>query len=113
MAVASGVPIVLVTGASGFIGARIVKELLIKGDCIVRGSVRNTKNEEKVKPLVDLVQDPVHPLELVEAELSNPDSWKESVKDCTYVYHVASPLMLRLPSDENVLIRPAVMLKVP
>ncbi len=39
MAVASTVPIVLVTGASGYIGARLVKELLIKGDCIVRGSV--------------------------------------------------------------------------
>ena len=48
------------------------------------------------------------PLELVEADLNDEDSWKEAVKDCSYVYHVASPFPSNVPRDENEIIRPAV-----
>ena len=101
-------PLVLVTGASGFIATHIVQQLLAKGQVRVRGTVRSLKNEDKVKPLHDLVPDAKYPLELVEAELNNPDSWKEAVQECSYVYHVASPLPSSIPTNENDLIVPAV-----
>ena len=43
-----GVPIVLVTGASGFIATHLIKQLLEQGRYRVRGTVRSKKKEEKV-----------------------------------------------------------------
>lgn len=43
-----GVPIVLVTGASGFIATHLIKQLLEQGRYHVRGTVRNKKRQEKV-----------------------------------------------------------------
>ena len=108
MATSSDPPLVLVTGASGYIASHIVKQLLVRGDVRVRGTVRNLNNEKKVTPLLEMVPQAKHPLELVEAELTNAESWKEAVKGCSYVYHVASPIPVAVPRDENVLVRPAV-----
>ena len=44
-----GMPIVLVTGASGFIATHIIKQLLEQGCYHVRGTVRSLKKEEKVR----------------------------------------------------------------
>ena len=43
-----GVPIVLVTGASGFVATHVIKQLLEQGKYRVRGTVRSTKKQEKV-----------------------------------------------------------------
>ena len=43
-----GVPIVLVTGASGFAATHVIKQLLEQGKYRVRGTVRSTKKQEKV-----------------------------------------------------------------
>ena len=108
MAVFVDVPLVLVTGASGFLATHIVQQLLVKGQVRVRGTVRSLKNEEKVKPLQEMVPDATHPLELVEADLMNEESWKEAVRGCSYVYHVASPVPSQVPQNENDIIVPAV-----
>ena len=42
------VPIVLVTGASGFVATHLIKQLLEQGRYHVRGTVRNKKRQEKV-----------------------------------------------------------------
>ena len=108
MAVSVDVPLVLVTGASGFLATHIVQQLLVKGQVRVRGTVRSLKNEEKVKPLQEMVPDVTYPLELVEADLMNEESWKEAVRGCSYVYHVASPVPSQVPQNENDIIVPAV-----
>ena len=108
MAAFAEVPLVLVTGVSGFIGSHIAHKLLTDGHVRVRGTVRSLTNKEKVKPLQELVPDAKYPLEIVEAQLDNPDCWKEAVQGCSYVYHVASPVPLELPRDENEVIKPAV-----
>ncbi len=43
-----GVPIVLVTGASGFIATHLIKQLLEQGRYHIRGTVRSKKRQEKV-----------------------------------------------------------------
>ena len=43
-----GVPIVLVTGASGFVATHLIKQLLEQGRYRVRGTVRSKKRQEKV-----------------------------------------------------------------
>ena len=43
-----GVPIVLVTGASGFVATHLIKQLLEQGRYHVRGTVRSKKRQEKV-----------------------------------------------------------------
>ena len=99
-------PLVLVTGASGYIATHLIKQLQTQGKCRVRGTVRSLKNEDKVKELKGLVPDAIHPLELVEAELNDEECWKAAVQGCTFVYHLASPCALG--NDENEFIVPAV-----
>ena len=105
-----GVPRVLVTGASGFVATHLIKLLLEQGRFHVRGTVRNLKREEKVKPLRELFSDATYPLRLIEADLTKPKTWTKAVEGCMYVFHVASPFPnpAKTPKDENELIKPAV-----
>lgn len=99
-------PLVLVTGASGYIAAHVIKLLQEEG-YRVRGTVRDLQNEGKVKHLKDLCPDARYPLELVEADLLKEDTWKEAVKDCTYVIHTASPFPSTPPPNPDDVIKPA------
>ena len=47
------VPIVLVTGASGFIATHMIKQLLEQGRYRVKGTVHDRRRQEKVK-LIDI-----------------------------------------------------------
>jgi nucleoside-diphosphate-sugar epimerase len=103
-----GVPIALVTGASGYVATHIIRPLLEQGRVRVRGTVRNLENEKKVQPLREIVPNPKYPLRLIEADLVNPRSWTEVVKRCTYVYHVASPVSVAVPKNPDEIVKPAV-----
>ena len=67
--------VILVTGASGFVASHICKTLLELG-AKVRGTVRSLENEEKVGFLRNLVENPKHKIELVEADLLKEETWK-------------------------------------
>lgn len=99
--------LVLVTGASGYIATHVVQQLLKLG-YRVRGTVRSLKDEKKCAPIRKLVDDPKYPIELVEANLLDENSWLDAVKDCTYVIHTASPFPAVRPKNEKELIEPAV-----
>nr|XP_034328392.1 putative uncharacterized oxidoreductase YDR541C [Crassostrea gigas] len=99
--------VVLVTGAGGFIATHIVKQLQEEG-YRVRGTVRSLEDEERIKKLKELCPDAKHELELVEADLTKPESWEPAVKDVKYVIHVASPFPTQTPKEESELIQPAV-----
>lgn len=93
---------VLVTGASGFIGKHIVRELLENG-YPVRGSVRSDKREAEVRALFDSAD-----LEFVHLDLNSDDGWAEALDGVDMLIHSASPIPAEEPKDPQVLIRPAV-----
>ncbi len=101
--------VVLVTGASGYIATHIVQQLLEAG-YKVRGTVRSLQDDQKVAPLRNICPSAQHNLELVEADLLNPESWIPAVRGCNYVIHTASPVpwMLQNPNNEDDVIKPAV-----
>lgn len=74
----------------------------------MRGTVRDTKNEAKLAPLRKGFGENFNNLELVDADLLKPESFDAAVAGCTYVVHTASPFVIDIPKDENVLIKPAV-----
>ncbi|XP_059142629.1 uncharacterized protein LOC131930234 isoform X2 [Physella acuta] len=104
---ASSTPLVLVTGATGYVASHVVQQLLQQGHR-VRATVRSLKDHVKVKHLHELCPSAEHKLELVEADLLDADSWTPAVQGCTYVQHVASPFPSAPPKRDDDLIRPAV-----
>lgn len=101
------VPLVLVTGISGFIGSWVGYTALKLG-YRVRGTVRSLSNPKKTQHLKELCPGAAHELELVEADLTSEKGWDEAVKGCQYILHVASPFPLKAPKDKYELIKPAV-----
>lgn len=99
--------LVLVTGASGFLGGHVTREFLEHG-YRVRGTVRSLANLRKVDHLRALGAKHEGRLELVEADLESDAGWAAAVAGCTFVEHVASPFPAKSPEDEQELVRPAV-----
>jgi len=98
---------VLVTGISGFVGQHCAAELLRKGYA-VRGSVRSISKTEEVVNGISKAIDPQGNLEFCELDLMKDAGWDEAMIGCDYVLHVASPFVVKVPKDENELIKPAV-----
>ena len=106
----AGKPIILVTGAGGFIAKRIVLELLRRAYA-VRGTLRDTKRSDEIRDAVrphlkgaTLGRD----LKFVAADLLSDDRWSYAMEGVKAVIHTASPFPLRVPKDPQELIRPAV-----
>ncbi|GAD97816.1 cinnamoyl-CoA reductase [Paecilomyces variotii No. 5] len=83
----------LVTGANGFIASHIVQQLLEIGH-EVHATVRSTKNEKKIKHLLDMQVKWPGKLTLFEADLLKETSFDTATKGCSVVYHVASPFFI-------------------
>ncbi|KAF2011376.1 NAD dependent epimerase/dehydratase [Aaosphaeria arxii CBS 175.79] len=101
---ASEKPYILVTGATGFIGAHVVDELL-RRNIKVRAATRSLEKGESLKAarpkyteLLDIVQ---------VTDFSEPTSLLDAVKDVTGVIHVASPFTFNVTDNEKELIKPA------
>ena len=99
---------VLVTGGTGFVGVHCILQLLQKG-YHVKTTLRNLNRKNEV---IDMLKTGgIHAFEnltFIEADLTKDANWNEAAKDCQYILHVASPIFLTLPKDENDMIRPAV-----
>jgi nucleoside-diphosphate-sugar epimerase len=70
----------LVTGASGFVGGHLVRLLAAQG-LPVRAMVRDAAKAEALKPLG---------IEVVIADLQNPESLEQAMKGVRGIYHIAS-----------------------
>ena len=103
---------VLVTGGSGFIGSHCVIKLAAAG-YNVRATVRDLSRTNKLNQVIQ------NGLEKYEgqkdlsidwrvANLMEDSGWEEAMQGCDYVLHVASPVAMQLPKNEDEMIRPAV-----
>ncbi|NTW55993.1 MAG: aldehyde reductase [Chlorobiaceae bacterium] len=95
---------VCLTGASGFIAAHILRELLVNG-YRVRGTVR--KKPENYPYLLSL-PGAAERLELVNADLLLEGSFDKAVEGCEYVIHTASPFEINVGDPQTDLVDPAV-----
>ena len=75
---------ILVTGASGFVGAAVVRALLARGEQ-VRVLVRSTSDRRNIQGLE---------VEVVEGDLLMPETLPDAVDGCSGVYHVAADYRL-------------------
>jgi dihydroflavonol-4-reductase len=97
---------VLVTGGSGYIGGWCVVAALQQGYA-VRTTVRNLSKEPQARAAIAKAVDPGNRLAFYAADLTADAGWDEAVAGCEYVLHVASPIAVAEPKDENELIIPA------
>jgi dihydroflavonol-4-reductase len=95
-----GLPVsdlVLVTGASGFLGKHLVKDALARG-YRVRGAVRRPEAEKEVRAAIG---DAGERLEFIRADLMSDDGWDAAVRDCRYVVHTGTLVTLAHPRDPD------------
>jgi len=98
---------VLVTGGSGFVGSHCIVQLLAAGHT-VRTTVRHLKREADVRSMIKTGgATPGDRLSFFAADLESDAGWPEALAGCDYVLHVASPIPVAVPKDENELIVPA------
>lgn len=76
-------PIVLVTGISGYVGSHVALKALQSGKYRVRGTVRNKDDPKKAELLSDMFGEHFAKIELVNADLLKPETIREAIKgDC-------------------------------
>src|ERR1700677_1827292 len=97
--------LVLVTGGTGFIGAHCILQLLDAG-YRVRTTVRSLNREADVRAMLQVggIRSSAAELTFVAADLTNDANWPAAVAGCDFVLHVASPLPLQVPKNEDDLI---------
>ena len=98
---------VLITGISGFIAQHCAAQLLIKG-YVVKGSIRNKQKKEEIKKGFIKNKIPINKLEFCNLDLLSDEGWEQAMQECDYVFHIASPYNIKVPNDENKIIKPAV-----
>jgi nucleoside-diphosphate-sugar epimerase len=91
---------VCVTGASGFIGYYVVRELLERGYHVV-ATVRDASNEAKTAHLHKMHQSIGGEMSLVSADLEVDGAFDEAIAGCDFVCHVASSVRLRADDPQK------------
>jgi dihydroflavonol-4-reductase len=96
--------VVCVTGASGFIAAHLVKQLLAQG-YRVRATVRGAPDKY---PYLTNLEGAKERLEFHKANLLEEGAYDKVVDGCDYVLHTASPYIVNVKDSQKELVDPAV-----
>jgi len=81
-------PLVLVTGATGFIATQVIQDLYESGLYRVRGTTRNYESEKS-----KIIRNLFPKIELVACTLTSDAGWEEAFRGVTFVLHLASPYL--------------------
>lgn len=96
-------PVVLVTGASGYIAGYIIQRLVAEGHP-VRGTIRDLAKADALRATLGVTPDQ---LTLFAADLQADAGWADAAAGAEYVLHIASPIPAGVPKNEDELIVPA------
>jgi len=87
------IKLAVVTGASGHLGANLVRVLLALG-IHVRAVVHPNRPHPALTEL---------PVEIVEHDVRNPDGWNEVLQNCTHLFHCAALFSFESNQHSNIL----------
>jgi len=99
-------PIVLVTGATGFIASHLILELIERG-YTVRGTARSAEKAGALNAILSAYAGKPVEIELVSLDLTRDEGWAEAMEGVDFVQHVASPFPPTQPKHPDDLIIPA------
>ena len=102
------VEIVLVTGASGYIGSHIVANLLAKGRN-VRAALRAPNDPERVEHLLALPVSDGGSLKVVKMDLLDADEVRAAVAGCSDVIHAAAALYVGKSNPQKDVVDPSII----
>jgi nucleoside-diphosphate-sugar epimerase len=102
----SGNGVVLVTGATGFVGMHCIVKLLQDG-WRVRGTMRDLGRAEALAKVIGQHAEVGDRLTFVQADLGSDRGWAEAALGCQFVLHVASPVLASVPANPEEVIGPA------
>jgi len=100
--------VVLVTGASGYIGSHIVANLLSKGK-VVRATVRDASDPERIDHLRNMEVAEGGSLEIIEMNLLDSESVHRAVYGCKEVIHTAAVVVLKSKNPQEKIVDPSVV----
>lgn len=84
-----------------------ITQLLNKG-YKVKTTLRNINRKDEVLEMLKVGEvSAFENIEFVQTDLTSDEGWDEAASECDYVLHVASPINLEVPKDENDFIVPA------
>ena len=98
---------VLVTGGSGYIALHCIAELLKRG-FYVRTSLRTVDRKKEILKSLQKIVELKDMLEFCILDLMEDKGWDKAVQGCTYVMHIASPVVSKGDDENKELIQPAV-----
>ena len=97
---------VMLTGATGYLGGHIAKNLLENGHT-VHAPIRNPENKDKTKSLDEVANNSKGEIKYFKADLLQEGSYVEAMKGCELVIHSASPFIINTKNPQKDLIDPA------